>query len=159
MKFSIIFVIAIVAMIGMALPSVFAQSGMDDILEKRIVPVKQVCVASQAKIFDTCDYKCGKSEINFTINDDDGNFIKKGSFENVLHISLDEYPENSVISLSKDTFQGNEIILCKLDIVDHDITAPNPDSYIVDHDITAPNPDSYNFEETNKNYPLKIAKH
>ena len=43
MNFSIIFVIAIVAMIGMAFPSVIAQVNMDELAANRVVPIGQKC--------------------------------------------------------------------------------------------------------------------
>ena len=139
MKFSIIIVMAVVAMIGMSLPGVFAQLNMDEIAAKRVVDIGQKCVGSELKIMNICDYACGDSKINFKISGPEGNFIKKGVFENILTVPKDEYSENSIITLSKDNFQ-DEVLKLKL-----------CNANIVKHEDTAPKFESYNYEETKTN--------
>ena len=96
---------------------------------KRLWSIVQTCNGIESEIRDTCDFRCGSSEINYSLKDHNGDVLSTGSFENVLKIPLKEYPEDTIITFSRTNLEDKELKLCSLNIVKHGDTAPKFESY------------------------------
>jgi hypothetical protein len=128
MKFSIIILLTVVLLIPMNTATAF--SAVESIYDsKRLWSIEQTCNGMESEIRDTCDFRCGSSEINYSLKDQNGDVLSTGSFENVLKIPLKEYPEDTIITFSRTNLEDKELKLCKLNIVQHDDTSPKFESY------------------------------
>ena len=128
MKFSIIILLTVVLLIPMNTATAF--SAVESIYDsKRLWSIEQTCNGMESKIRDTCDFRCGSSEINYSLKDQNGDVLSTGSFENVLKIPLKEYPEDTIITFSRTNLEDKELKLCKLNIVQHADTSPKFESY------------------------------
>ena len=122
---------------------------LDDILEKRIVPIEQVCGKKNMLFEFTCDWKCGNEKIDYMIINNEREILSSGSFEQDLRISYDSFPNGKYIEFSKKGFQNNELIVCE------DQFSNTP---IIDRDFTAPKFESYNYEETKTETKTNVDK-
>jgi hypothetical protein len=120
-------------------------SGVESIYDsKRLWSIVQTCTGSSSVIQDTCDFRCGGSQINYSLKDQNGDVLSAGSFENTLKIPLKEYPEDTFITFSRDNVEDKELKLCELNIVKHGDTAPKFESY--------------NYEETKSETKTNVDK-
>jgi hypothetical protein len=143
MKFIIIILLAFVLLIP--LNTATALNAIESIYDsKRLWSLEQTCNGMESVIQDTCDFRCGSSQINYSLKDQNGDTLFTGSFENILKIPLKEYPEDTFITFSRTNLDDKELKLCKLNIVKHEDTAPKFESY--------------NYEETKSETKTNVDK-